>query len=526
MEENKTEQTKTEQNKLEQINEVIKVDSNLLTDNKKEKKKKKVKPWVIFLIVFCIAIVVLIGVAFAKLSSAMSRMGMPVEVAEALKGDIAQTVETSGVVASEETKVYFADVTAKVDQISVSQGQMVKKGDMLLSYDVTDLEKMLKQSELETKVSTLGADAAIVGVNAAQKKASEAATNYEDAKKYVAHYTECVGQASAQLQEASELTAQQTALAAEIKKLEKAVGDNPEDKASAKALKAAKKEYNKVTKQLEKYDVKQLQSTLEVCSGDLAEYKALLKEYEMTKEGDPAASLTIAQQAASKEMAQLSKKSVEEQLATAKEGVKADFDGVVSEVTAVQGQTAAEGVQLFTIHNTDKLKVNLSVTKYDVQKLAIGQTAEIKINDKEYTGSVSKISRIASVNASGAAVVDVEIHIDNPDDTVILGMEAKVSVHTAEEKDILLIPSASVNYSSEGIFCYVLADGKIEKREIETGISDEEFIQVLSGVKEGDKVVTNVTGTIEEGMPATEMKKDAMMGTDAEEAEEKEEAEE
>lgn len=516
------EENKTEQNTIEQINEVIKVDSSLLTDNKKEKKKKKIKPWMIFTAVFAVVIVVLIIVAFAKLSSAMAGMGVPVEVTEALKGDIAQTVETSGVVASEETKTYFADVTAKVDQVTVTPGQMVKKGDMLLAYDVTDLEKMLQQSELETKVSTLGADAAIAGINAAQKKASDAATNYEDAKKYVAHYTECVGQASAKLNEASELATKQATLAAEIEKLGKAVQADAKDKASAKALKKAKKDYEEVTKKLKGYDVKQLQSTLEVCSSDLAEYKALLKEYEMTKEGDPTASLTVAQQAASKEIAQMAKMSVEEQLATAREGVKADFDGVVSEVTAMQGQTTAEGVQLFTIHNTEKVKVNLSVTKYDVQKLAVGQVAEIKINDKEYTGSVAKISRIASVNASGASVVDVEIHIDNPDHAIILGTEAKVSVHTAEEKGILLIPSASVNYSSDGIFCYVLADGKIEKREIETGISDEEFIQVLSGLEEGDKVVTNVTGAIEEGMPATEMSP-AMLGTEAEEAEETEE---
>ena len=56
-------------------------------------------------------------------------------------------------------------------------------------------------------------------------------------------------------------------------------------------------------------------------------------------------------------------------------------------------------------------------------------------------------------------------------------MEAKVSIQTAEEKDILLIPGASVNYSSDGIFCYVLKDGVIEKRNIETGISDDEYIE-------------------------------------------------
>lgn len=505
-----------EENRVEEVMVAMAEESN-------EKKKKKIKPWMIFTALFVVVIVILIIVAIIKLSSAMMGMGTPVEVTEALKGNIAQTVDVSGTVASEEIKIYFADVTAKVDSVTVTPGQSVKKGDLLLSYNTEDLEKMMKQTDLETKISTYGADAAIVGINNAQQKAAEAATNYEDAKKYVAHYTECVGQASAMLETATELSGQQASLASEMKNLEKALKSNPDDKASAKALKAAQKEYEKVTKELAKYNVSEITATLETCSSDLAEYKALLKEYELTKEGDPAASLNLAQQSASKEVAQLAKKSVEEQLAAAKEGIKADFDGVVSEVTALQGQTTAEGMQLFTIHNTDKLKVTLAVTKYDVQKLAVGQKAEVTINEKEYAGSVSKVSRIASMNASGAAVVDVEIHIDNPDDAIILGMEAKVSVQTAEEKDILLIPSVSVNYSSDGIFCYVLVEGIVEKREIETGISDDEYIQVLSGLEEGDKVVTSVTGTIEEGMPATEMNTAALMGGETEATEETEE---
>lgn len=512
---------KMAENKVEEMN--TEESTVVETIESKGKKKKKIKPWMIFTAVFVVVIVVLIIVAISKLSSAMIGMGTPVEVTEALKGNIAQTVEVSGTVESEEKKTYFADVTAKVDSISVSPGQSVKQGELLLTYNTEDLEKMMKQSELEAKISTYGADAAIVGINEAQKKAADAATNYEDAKKYVAHYTECVGQASALLEAATELSGKQSELAGQIQELEKALASNPDDRKSAKALKEARKEYEKVTKDLGNYNVNEIKATLESCSSDLAEYKALMKEYELSKEGDPTASLNIAQQSAMKESAQLSKKSVEEQLAAAKEGIKADFDGVVSEVAAVAGQTTAEGVQLFTVQNTNKLKVTLSVTKYDVQKLAVGQKAEITINEKDYMGSVSKISRIASVNSSGTAVVDVEIHIDNPDDSIILGMEAKVSVQTAEETGILVIPSVGVNYSSDGIFCYVLVDGMIEKREIETGISDEEYIQVLSGLSEGDKVVTSVTGTIEEGMPATEMNTAALMGGETEATEEAEE---
>ncbi len=491
-----------------------------------KKKTKKIKPWMIFTAAAVVVFVVLIGVFVSQMASAMSGMGTPVEVTEALKGNIAQTVDTSGTVSSEESKTYFADVTAQVDTLNVMAGQSIKKGDVLLSYNTEDLEDALYQTELESKISTYGADAAIVGIDSAQKKAADAAVNYEDAKKYVAHYTECVGQANAQLGQATALSEEQGRLAAEIDRLTKKLQNNPKDKKAAEVLEKTEKEYKKVTKELKNYDIASIQSSLETCSADLAEYKALMKEYEMSKEGDPAASLSRAQQSVMKESAQHAKKSVADQLEVAKAGVKADFDGIVSEVTAVAGQTATEGMQLFTVYNSNELKVTLAVTKYDMNKLALGQKAEIKINENEYVGTVSNISRIATMNSSGTSTVNVDIHIDNPDENIILGMDAKVSVQTAEEKDILIIPSASVNYSSKGVFCYVLADGIIEKREIETGISDDEFIQVVSGLKEGDKVVTNVTGTIQEGMPATAMEPGAMMGEQTTEEETDEETEE
>ncbi len=485
-----------------------------MVDTDKKKNKKKIKPWMVFTAIVAVGFLVLIGVMLKQLSG-MSVMGTPVETTEAQRGSISQTVDTSGTVVSEECKTYFADVTAKINEVSVAEGQSVKKGDLLISYDTSDLELAMKQSEIETKISTYGADAALIGINTSQQKAAEAATNYEDAKKYVAHYTECVGEASGRLQEATKLAEQQKTIALEIEGYTKTLEKDPGNKKTAKALKNAQKEYEKVSDKLKDYDVAEIQSSLEACSADLAEYKALLKEYEMTKEGDPAASVTKAQQAAVKESAQFAKDNVASQLALAQEGVKADFDGVVSEVAAVEGQTAAEGMQLFKVHNTNALKLALSVTKYDMQKLEIGQVADITINDNKYTGVVSNISRIAAVNASGTTVVSVDIHIDNPDEKIVLGMEGKVSIQTAEESDILMIPSSCVNYSNTGVFCYVVSDGVIEKREIEIGISDAEFMQVLSGLSEGDKVVTSVTGTIQEGMPAMAVDAASMTGENA-----------
>jgi RND family efflux transporter MFP subunit len=480
---------------------------------KKTGRKRKLKAWHIVTILagLCIAALVVISI----INVVSMPKGVSVSVARALKGNIVQTVDTSGPVESEESKTYFADVSAVIASLPVKAGQTVKAGELLVSYDTAELEKTLEQVQLETKINSLGADAAVIGIDSTQQKVAEAAQNYDEAEKYVAHYSDCVAQINAQLTEAAQLTEKQQKLTAQVQELSETLEKDPADKKTKKSLEKTKKELSKVTKSLDDYDVNALNSALEVCSGDLAEYKAQLEQYKAEKEAaDPAASTTKAQQAAVKESAQLGEQSAEEELAKAKEGVKADFDGIVSEVSAVEGQTITQGSPLFTIQNENALKVTLSLSKYDVEKISIGQKAKITINGKEYTGTVSAISRVATTNAAGSAVIAADVHIDDPDDTVILGLEAKVSIETAEEEGALLVPASSVNYASDGVFCYIVEDGKLARRQITTGISDDTYIQVLSGLEEGDAVVTSVTSELTEGLAVIPIEEDSMAGTE------------
>ena len=302
---------------------------------------------------------------------------------------------------------------------------------------------------------------------------------------------------------------------AEIKELTAKVEKDDTDQESAKALKKKTKELEKIEKKLADYDVSNLQSALETCQGDLAEYKALKEQYDAAKEQDPTAGLQKKQQAVVKESAQLTEDRAKTDLEKAKAGVTADFNGIVTNVAAVQGQTTVEGAELFTIQNADALKVS----QYDIEKLAIGQKADITINGKSYTGEVSNISKVASTNNAGAVVIDTDIHIDNPDDNIVLGVEAKVSVKTAEEKNVLLVPIAAVNYASDGVFCYVAENGVLVRKEVETGISSDEYVQILSGLSEGDAVITDVTGDMTEGMAVTAVSADEADAQNAKQAE-------
>ena len=485
--------------------------------SKKEKQetktgKKKIKTWQIVTAVFAVILLALL-VNIVKQSMGAAAAGTPVTTVQVLKGDITQTVDTSGSVESEESKTYFAQVGATIGELHVKAGDSVKTGDLLLSYDTADLERALKQTELEAQVSAYGADITVASVDHAQQKAAQAQTDYDDSLKYIAHYTECVGQLTDQLNKANALQADEAALQAEIKELTAKVEKDDTDQESAKVLKKKTKELEKIEKKLADYDVSNLQSALETCQGDLAEYKALKEQYDAAKEQDPTAGLQKKQQAVVKESAQLTEDRAKTDLEKAKAGVTADFNGIVTNVAAVQGQTTVEGAELFTIQNADALKVSLAVSKYDIEKLAIGQKADITINGKSYTGEVSNISKVASTNNAGAVV------IDNPDDNIVLGVEAKVSVKTAEEKNVLLVPIAAVNYASDGVFCYVAENGVLVRKEVETGISSDEYVQILSGLSEGDAVITDVTGDMTEGMAVTAVSADEADAQNAKQAE-------
>ena len=189
-----------------------------------------------------------------------------------------------------------------------------------------------------------------------------------------------------------------------------------------------------------------------------------------------------------------------EEITEGKKGIKAEFPGVVMEVSTVSGGPAAKGVSLFTVASNEKVVVDMSVTRYDLEKLEVGQNAKITLAGKNYEGTVSRLSRLAAENAKGTPVVSAEIQIENPDDSIYLGLEAKVKVEGHKAENVLIVPVEAVNTGKDGSFCYVVENGVVVKREVETGLSSASLIEVKSGLKAGDQVIKIGTELLEEGM--------------------------
>ena len=250
-------------------------------------------------------------------------------------------------------------------------------------------------------------------------------------------------------------------------------------------------------------DTSALEAELEKASNTLAELQSRLSSQQAVAESDPSA--VTAEEKEKMEitnnLSELDQMSAQELVEAAKKGIKADFNGVITKVSVVEGATTALGTELFILQNTDKINVNVNVSKYDYDKLKEGQSADITLAGKTYEGEVTSISHVATQNEKGASLISADVRIKNPDDDIFLGVDAKVTIHAEEADDVVVLPSEVVNIGKDGSFCYVIENGVITRRDITTGISSDDYVEVTEGIKEGDEVIRDL-GSLEEGMQA------------------------
>ena len=248
-------------------------------------------------------------------------------------------------------------------------------------------------------------------------------------------------------------------------------------------------------------DTSALESALESASDELAELQSDLASEKAIAEAD-STSLTKEEKEKLKvtdNLSELDAKSAKELVEEGKKGITAEFNGIVSKADIKQGAAVTQGMELFTIQNTDKASVHVNLSKYDYDTIKEGQSAEITLGDNTYQGTVTKMSHIAVQNEKGTPVISATVSINDPDDDIFLGVDAKVKIHAASAKNVVTLPVEVVNIGKDGSFCYVIEDGLVTKRDITTGISSEDYVEVIDGIKEGEEVISDL-GDYTEGM--------------------------
>lgn len=470
----------------------------------KDKKKGKKKKIIIIVVIVVILLLILRGCAGGK------EGGVMVRTTNATRGDLQESVSTSGTVAAENVKVLFAPAAGRLGKVNVAAGDAVKKGDVLISYDSEELERSFRQATLEQLKVDASYSGAASDNSENQAKLQEANTNLAVLEQQLKDYKAYLKRLQSDLNENQRGTA--NALAADNYDLQKEINkikndstmDAAEQEKKIRKLEAelSKNQYlqgvvnsSDYVTEMEK-EISNVQEQITACE----EYKAKMESQKNSSEAAVWDSYDRTQRDADKELASIAYAEAEKSYYGGKTGICADFDGVVTEISAVEGSSVLEGTQLLTLESSGEVKVSFSASKYDVEKLAIGQSADVTISGNTYTGKVSKINRMATINASNTPMVGVEIHIDQPDDKIILGLDAKLSIYTQKAEDALLIPVEAVNADKEGDFLFVVENGVLVRKPVVCGISNDTYTVILEGITEDDQIVLSSFGSLEEGL--------------------------
>lgn len=183
------------------------------------------------------------------------------------------------------------------------------------------------------------------------------------------------------------------------------------------------------------------------------------------------------------------------------------IDGVVTAVNAKVGETAMmgtmniQGTVILTVSDLSQIITEVMVDEADFPRLKMGQRAVITVDalgGKQYDGKVIEIGASAQAGSAGVQTnirqFKVKVLITNPDQNLRPGITARVKLIADKRVGVLTVPIGAIRTEEkEGnqIFYVFTADkGKVKRKDVTVGLSDDQNTEITSGLKEGDLVIT------------------------------------
>lgn len=170
--------------------------------------------------------------------------------------------------------------------------------------------------------------------------------------------------------------------------------------------------------------------------------------------------------------------------------IEADFDGRVNVVSVEEGDAVEAGANLIQIADFENMKVALRVDEYDIANVSVGQKCTVTVTAAERTFE-SEIDSIDYISASGGSVAyySAAVYV-RVDEGVYPGMQATVTIPQQEAEDVVILKADAISFdASNRAFVWRKNEtGELEQVNIETGVSNGNYVEIVSGLSDGDEV--------------------------------------
>lgn len=520
-----------------------------------QQKKRKNKKIIILCSV--LAVVVLTAVAYMIFKPEEK---LAVSTVEVTKQTINETLDTTGTVSTASEQSFTLMNKVKVKTVNVKEGDVVKAGDVLATFDVSSLETALNEKENNY-------EKALAAYNKAKNSSSSASGKINSTKKQIAELEKKIETLKAKTSTTKPSSTKKGSgvkvsddLVKRFIKIAKRFGVEYDEETARKVLTSilsagsSKSDISGLLDNLGKiaggsgsFDMNAFaqmsggSSALINAEMSLVQLKAQLATLEL-QTNDTYLSIykTIYENAQSEYQKALN------QTNEMKKGWIASEKGLVSEVNikvgeTVETQTVVDGKNvdissiissvssgidvskmISSFFGSDKVGIkvlnyplvaDISLSKYDVLDVSVNQEVSVKsANNEIHEGRVSYVGAVATstgssldlnsiMTGSGSSnTIPAQVTIEDGDKSFIVGTDVDISIITDTQENALVVPVEAIIIDGSDVYVYAYNKDKSTavKKKVTLGISNDTYYQVLSGVSEGDVLIKNTSG-LEDG---------------------------
>lgn len=228
--------------------------------------------------------------------------------------------------------------------------------------------------------------------------------------------------------------------------------------------------------------------------------RASRKRYEVSLAGVNAARAGVGQAAAGQSMAST---------ALRKYSIYSPITGIIASRSVDVGEGASMGMPVMRVVNANPIRVDCTVSELDIAKIKVGDDAETTVDGlpgRSFFGRVADISPQATRDQRNYIV---RVEVDNPEGLIKSGMFARIVMVVGEKTDVVTISRDCLVERGDQRKAYVVQDGVIKVRDVKIGIISGSEVEITSGVRAGELVVTEGQSMLADGQQVSPVQRAA-----------------
>ncbi|MDL1860533.1 efflux RND transporter periplasmic adaptor subunit [Betaproteobacteria bacterium PRO7] len=184
--------------------------------------------------------------------------------------------------------------------------------------------------------------------------------------------------------------------------------------------------------------------------------------------------------------------------------VRTPIAGQVAKRYVQPGEKVSFDAPLFAIVDLAQLEVQAQAPVADVARIARGAKAEVEVEGLSGRAFAGRVDRINPSAEPGTRTINVYVALANEDSVLRAGMFARVRLHVGADKEVPALPLSAVRIDNGQPIVWVIADGKLVRRQVRLGRRDEraQLVEIVEGVTPADQVIATKFDNLRDGLAA------------------------